>query len=71
METITQTKGPFNVQVRIPDSLKSELVRVAGYLGKRQKDLVTEGLEMILPIKRKEAQRLLQAEATKANGKKR
>ena len=72
METITQTKASaFNVQVRIPDAVKDELVRVAGYLGVRQRDLVTEGLEMILPIKRREVQKILQKENTKANGKKR
>ena len=72
METIAQKKSsPFNVQVFIPPPLKRELRRVAGDLGVHQVDLVTLGLEYILPLKRREAEKMIQAENSKPGTKRR
>jgi len=68
METIAQGKGsPFNLQVMIPKGLKRDLRIVAGDLGVYQRDIVTEALRYILPLKKKEAKAMLQSEAK--NGK--
>jgi len=72
METIAQAKsGPFNLQVMIPVPLKRALKGIAGDLGVYQRDIVTEALEHFLPLKRKEVNKLLQAENTKATAKRR
>ena len=69
MATITQdapaTKG-FNLQVNIPDPLKRELRSLAGEFDCYPRDLVKEALERYLPMKRQQAKKIREAEATTA-----
>lgn len=67
----TAPRGAKNLQIEIPDLLKRELGSLAGEFGCYPRDLVTEALEHYLPVKRQQAKKLRDAEAIKANGKKR
>jgi len=74
MRTIPQPeaeKQPFNLQIRIPDPLKRELKSTAAEQGRYLRDVAVEVIECGLQVKRQEAKKLRDAEATKANGKKR